>query len=208
MHPPRRLGFLALLSLCLAVTGCSDPANTVPKSSGSSPQPATPPSATPAGRLYTIRPESKVGFVGSKVTGSHNGGFTNVTGSFTVSGGKIVGSPEIVIDMKSTWADNARLSGHLKSPDFFDVEKYPTSTFTATSVDPADPQGKIVGNLTLHGVTKSITFPAAIQVADEAVTVKAQFAINRKDFNISYAGKADDLIRDNVIIKLDVRAMP
>jgi len=208
MRLPLPPAFPGLIALCLALAGCSDPANSVTKSSGSAPQPTTPPSGATTGRAYTIRPESKVGFVGSKVTGSHNGGFTNVTGTVNVNGGKVVGSPEILIDMKSTWTDTARLTGHLKSPDFFDVEKYPTSTFTVTSVEPAEPQAKVVGNLNLHGVTKSITFPAAVQVTDDAVTVKAEFAINRKEFNISYAGKADDLIRDNVVIKLDLRATP
>jgi len=45
-------------------------------------------------------------------------------------------------------------------------------------------------------------------VADDAVTVKADFAINRKEFGIVYTGKADDLIRDLVVIRLDIRATP
>jgi polyisoprenoid-binding protein YceI len=57
-------------------------------------------------------------------------------------------------------------------------------------------------------VTKSITFPAKIQVGDEAATVQAEFAINRKDFGINYPGKPNDLIRDNVVIKLDLKATP
>ena len=55
---------------------------------------------------------------------------------------------------------------------------------------------------------KSITFPADISVSDSAVTVKAEFAINRRDFNINYPGMPNDLIRDNVVIKLDINATP
>ena len=86
------------------------------------------------------------------------------------------------------------------------VGKYPTATFTTIDIKSSDLQKTVTGNLDLHGVTKSITFPADIQVAGNAVMVKAEFAINRKDFNINYAGKADDLIRDNVILKLDIKA--
>ena len=66
----------------------------------------------------------------------------------------------------------------------------------------------LTGDLELHGVTKSITFPADVQVAEDAVTVKAEFAINRKDFNINFPGKPNDLIRDNVVLKLDIKATP
>ena len=192
--------------LLATVAGCSDPADKVIKSSGSAPQ--AQPAPDTAGRSYTIQPPSRINFVGSKVTGRHNGGFTNVSGTFTVNAGKIVGSPEIQIDMRSTWTDTPRLTGHLRSPDFFDIQKFPLSTFAITALEPAATNASVTGNLTLHGVTKSISFPALVQVADDAVTVKAQFAINRKDFNITYPGKPDDLIRDNVVIKLDVRAAP
>jgi polyisoprenoid-binding protein YceI len=75
-----------------------------------------------------------------------------------------------------------------------------------TSVEPAGAKQTVTGNLELHGVTKSITFPADIQITDDAVAVKAEFAINRKDFNINYPGKPNDLIRDNVVLKLDLKA--
>jgi polyisoprenoid-binding protein YceI len=110
--------------------------------------------------------------------------------------------------MKSTWSDNGRLTGHLMSPDFFDVQNFPVSTFTVTGIEPAGAQQKVTGNLNLHGVAKSISFPATIQIRDDAVTVKAEFAINRRDFNINYPGRPNDLIRDHVVIKLDLKATP
>jgi polyisoprenoid-binding protein YceI len=66
----------------------------------------------------------------------------------------------------------------------------------------------VTGNLDLHGVTKSISFPADVEVSDEEVTLKAEFAINRRDFNINFAGMPNDLIRDNVVLRLDVKATP
>src|SRR2546425_1904423 len=123
----KNFDLLATLAVCL-LAGCSDPADSVPKSSASDPaKTASPAGGAPdssaaaassqAGKPYVIRSESTVGFTGSKVTGSHNGGFKNVAGSFTVQGGKISGAPEIKIGMKSIFTDTDRLTGHLKSPD-------------------------------------------------------------------------------------------
>jgi polyisoprenoid-binding protein YceI len=212
---------LAALAVCL-LAGCSDPADSVPKSSASDPAKTTTPPAAAAdssaaaatapsqagAKQYVIRSDSTVGFTGSKVTGKHDGGFKNVAGTLTVEGGKITGSPEIKIGMKSIFTDTDRLTGHLKSPDFFDVAKYPVSTFTVTSIAGTGPTNTIIGNLDLHGVSKSISFPAAVQIADDAVSLKATFAINRRQWNINYAGKANDLIRDGVIIRLDLKATP
>ena len=163
-----------------------------------------------AGTKYVFTPESTVGFVGSKVTGSHNGGFKTFTGHFTVKDGKPVGNDhKVVIDMASTFSDAEKLTGHLKSPDFFDVEKYPQSTFDVTEIKAGD-NGTytVAGNFTLHGVTKNISFPATVTQGSDAVTIKAEFDIKRKDFGIVYPGKAEDLIRDEVVIKLDLTAKP
>jgi len=202
-----RLAVLFALPAACLLTGCSDPSDKVAKTTATEAKEAAKP-ATSA-KEYVVRAESTIGFVGSKVTGSHNGGFKKFAGKVSVADGKIASS-EIKIAMASTWADHDRVTGHLKTPDFFDVAKYPTTTFTVTSIEPSSAQNTniVTGNLDLHGVTKSITFPADVQIADDAVTVRAQFAINRKDFNINYPGKPNDLIRDNVVLKLDVKATP
>ena len=64
----------------------------------------------------------------------------------------------------------------------------------------------MTGNLDLHGVTKQIEFPARIKVNAELVQVEAEFSINRKDFGINYPGMADDLIKNDVLILLELRA--
>jgi polyisoprenoid-binding protein YceI len=64
----------------------------------------------------------------------------------------------------------------------------------------------VTGNLTLHGITKSISFPATITVAGDTVNADATFSINRKDFSINYPGKVDDVIRDDVLVKLTIHA--
>ena len=110
--------------------------------------------------------------------------------------------------MNSIWSDSERLTGHLKNEDFFDVTRFPATTFAVTGMEGTGPQHTVTGNLTLHGVTKSISFPAEIRVTNEEVTVRAEFAINRQDFGIKYPGRPDDLIRDRVVIKLDIKATP
>ena len=162
------------------------------------------------GVKYVFTEQSKIGFVGSKVTGSHNGGFKKFSGYFTVKDGKPVGNEhKVVIDMASTWADAEKLTGHLKSPDFFDVQKFPEATFDVTEVK-EDPSGNylVSGNFNLHGVEKNITFPATVSQNGDAVNIGAKFDINRKDFAINYPGKVDDLIRDEVVIELDLEAKP
>ena len=64
----------------------------------------------------------------------------------------------------------------------------------------------MTGNFQLHGVTKSVTFPATIGVSADAITVESTFTINRKDFGINYAGPADNLIRDEVVMTLHIKA--
>src|SRR5690606_33501403 len=112
------------------------------------------------------------------------------------------------VELASVESDAEKLTGHLKSADFFDVEKFPKSTFKSTSVSAGSEPGTytVVGNLDLHGVTKSISFPAKINVSGDAVDVSSEFKINRKDFGIVYPGMPDDLIHDDVVIKLDVKA--
>lgn len=158
-----------------------------------------------ATETLAITPEnSKVEFVASKVTRSHNGSFEQFSGTIELVADNVANSRVTIdIDTASVVADDEQLTGHLKTPDFFDVAKFPKATFVSTKIEGSGPY-TVTGNFELHGVKKSITFPATIMVAKHNVAVSADFAINRKDFGIVYKGKADDLIRDEVVIKLDL----
>jgi polyisoprenoid-binding protein YceI len=210
----------ALIPLVVLV-GCSNPADKVPAAAVSSSTNAPADTKTEANanaakpaaaaeKFYTFGPDSgTIEFIGSKVTGSHNGGFKNFAGEFKVAGGKLAGAGnKVVIDTTSLWSDNDRLTGHLKSADFFDVSRFPTATFVSTAVDDAGAQSTVRGNLTLHGVTKQISFPAKIQVSEVGVNVVAEFSIIRTDFGIIYPGKPEDLIRKEVVLKLKIVAAP
>jgi polyisoprenoid-binding protein YceI len=202
---------IALVPL-LALLGCSkNPAENVPAanvSSATNAATAAPASAT--AKTYAFGPgNSKVAFVGSKVTGKHDGGFNKFAGELNVVDGKLAGAGnKVVIETASLFSDTDRLTGHLKSPDFFDVAKYPAATFVTTSIEPGATNSTVTGNLTLHGITKQISFPAKIEVTDGAVKVDAEFFLNRFDFDMKYAGKADDLIRKEVVLRLKVDAKP
>src|SRR6187401_3132099 len=83
-----------------------------------------------------IKEKSKIEFVGAKVTRDHHGQFKAFDGSIEYAGGQ----PSRIsfdIDLNSVETDTEKLTGHLKSPDFFDVAKYPKATFVSTSVTPA-----------------------------------------------------------------------
>lgn len=198
-----------MLGLVVAASGCKNPAADKPKAEVAQPVATAPaPEAPTAGATrYEFGPkDSKIEFVGAKVTGKHEGSFPNFSGTITVPDGQIDKATfSTEIDLASLVTDNEKLTGHLKSPDFFDVEKFPKARFTTTSLKRSTEPGRthvVTGNLELHGVTKSVSFPATIDAANDTVKASAEFAINRKDFGIMYAGKADDLIRDDVVVKL------
>jgi polyisoprenoid-binding protein YceI len=153
---------------------------------------------------------SKVEFVGAKVSAKHEGSFKAFRGTISVADNDPTKSTvNAEIDVASLAIDPAKLAGHLKSADFFDAEKFPKAKFVSSAIKPGGENGAthtISGNLELHGVTKGISFPAKIKIEAEQVSVDAEFAINRKDFSIVYPGMPDDLIKDDVLIKLALHA--
>jgi len=201
---------VALASLTVVI-GCSkNPAENVPAAEVKNASNAAPALVPAVAKTYTFGPEaSSIDFIGSKVTGSHKGGFKKFTGEFNVIEDHLVpAGNKVVIDTDSLWSDADRLTGHLKSPDFFDAAKFPTTTFITTGIEKGATNSTVTGNLTLHGVTKQISFPADIRFTNGAVNLNAEFVLNRHDFEMKYSGKADDLIRQEVVLKLKVVAAP
>jgi len=188
---------------------CADPAANKPKATVSEASPEST-SAKPAGaETLVISPEnSKIEFVAAKVTRSHNGSFKQFSGTIDlVNNAAEQSRVTIDIETKSVVTDEGDLTKHLQTPDFFDVAKFPKATFTSNKIEPNNAGGAthtITGNFDLHGVKKAISFPASIQIAPDKVSVHAEFAINRKDWGLVYPGKADDLIKDGVVIRLSL----
>lgn len=204
------LGLVLGLTL-LSSVACEDPTRDKPKAGAAAPVETAAAAPAADSQLLTFSAAgSKIEFVGAKVTGKHDGSFGQFTGNVKlVSGDPTKSQVSVEIDTASITSDNPKLTGHLKSPDFFDVEKFPKARFESTSIKAGGDKGAthtVTGNLELHGEKKSITFPATIKTENGSTSVDAEFSINRKDFGLNYPGKVDDLIRDDVLIKLTIRA--
>jgi len=206
----RYLILITFVFVALLASGCADPAANKPKATIANAAPENNSTAPAASEKLAITPDnSKVEFVAAKVTRSHNGSFKQFSGAVDLVNNSVESS-RVTIDIQtgSVVTDEDALTKHLQTPDFFDVAKFPKATFVSTKIEPGTKAGtthEVTGNFELHGVKKSITFPATIHLAPDSVTVEAEFSINRKDFGLIYAGKADDLIRDGVVIKLSLK---
>lgn len=160
-----------------------------------------------------IKEKSKIEFVGAKVTRDHQGRFNKFDGWLEYAAGK-PSRLAFDIDLSDIWTDTEQLTEHLKSADFFDVAKYPKATFVSTSLTeaPAGAPGgatyTVKGNLNLHGVEKEVTIPVVAKQSADGVRTTSEFTINRHDWGISYKGVADDLIKDEVLLKLDLMFPP
>ncbi len=200
---------LALLAAPLLFLSCENPADKTPAATVTEAVGKTG-NVEKQGLRYSFTPKSEIKFVGSKITKSHNGGFTRFDGHFTIKDGVPVGDEHrVTVDMSSVYTDDEKLTADIKSDHFFDIAKYPESKFELTKFEPkANKEYIISGNLTLHGETKNITFPATVTPTGGNVMIYAKFNLNRKQFGIVYPGLPDDLIRDEVVLELKMEATP
>ncbi|MEM9340417.1 MAG: YceI family protein [Bacteroidota bacterium] len=149
---------------------------------------------------------SKVAWIGKKVTGEHNGSISLKGGNFTFEDGMLVGGL-FTVDMTSSVCEDlegeykGKLEGHLKSEDFFGVEKYPTATFVVTKAVPQGPgKYKVIGNITIKEKTEEIQFTADIDEKNGKVTGNANLIIDRSRFDVKYgSGSFFDNLGDKTI---------
>jgi polyisoprenoid-binding protein YceI len=165
-----------------------------------------------------------------KVDVDHSGvGFSirhfvsNVPGRFTDFAGILrfdrqnpaASSVELTVQASSIDTANNDRDDHLRGPDFFDVQKFPTLSFTSVSVSPKDASFfEVMGDLTLHGVTKRVTLPVQfLGVAQAPRAEKAgfetTFTLNRKDFGINWnrvIDAAGAVLGDEVRITISIEA--
>ena len=157
---------------------------------------------------------SSIKWTGTKVTGRHEGTVAIESGSLKMEADKITGG-EFTINLASIAITDLKddmkekLAGHLKSPDFFDVAKLAQAKFVITSITEAKTDStthNVEGNLTIRDVTKSIKFGAKLDTANpKQPKAYANFNINRKDWGIKYEGKKNDLIRDEINFRIDIK---
>jgi len=159
--------------------------------------------ASAADTKYTLTGDNtKVTFVGKKPDGKHEGGFSKVAGTATTHEGDLTKTAVTIdIDTDSLHSDDAKLTGHLKSADFFDVKNQPKATFKSTKIVKNDKDYTVTGDLTLLGKTKSVTFNALITEKDGTLTVAAAFPIDRTDWGMNYGkGKVDDKVAIGITV--------
>ncbi len=143
----------------------------------------------------------------SKVTGTHTGNITVSEGKLDYADGELKGG-EFTIDMTSiTCTDiedaetNGKLIGHLKSADFFSVADNATSSFKITKVEKVKKnEFKVTGDLTIKGITNSLSFPATVKEKGGNVEATAKIKVDRTKYDIKYgSGSFFDGLGDKVI---------
>lgn len=209
---------LILLTAVALISGCSkseEKTLTSDKNSGTA-------ASNTGKKLALSTDDSKLEWVGKKVTGQHNGTVDISRGDLFIDKGNLTGgSFDInfatikVLDLQDSEM-NAKLTGHLKSDDFFSAEKFPTGKFVLTSVAPlsngTENNYTIGGNLTIKGITQPVSFPAAVKINGDVVSAKADFKIDRTLWDVKFrSGKfyenlGDKLIDDQIELKLSISA--
>ncbi|WP_026837847.1 YceI family protein [Gillisia sp. JM1] len=157
--------------------------------------------------------ESSVTWIGKKVTGSHTGTIQLKSGFFNMEDEKLVGG-EFVMDMTSisttdlSGENKQKLEGHLKSEDFFGVEKHPTAKLVITSVaSKGNGSYGVVGNLTIKNITKPVTFD--LEINDKVANAK--LSIDRTKYDVRYGSGSffdnlgDKTIYDNFDLEVNLK---
>lgn len=130
--------------------------------------------------------KSSIKWEAKKVVGGHEGTIALKEGFLKLNADDIVGG-HFVVDMASlVCTDVERVTGHLKNADFFDVEKFPASTFVINKVEQKESGTVVTGKLTIKGITKEISFPVTVSVDGSGLVAKANVTVNRLDYDIKY----------------------
>ncbi|MFD2574482.1 YceI family protein [Spirosoma soli] len=163
--------------------------------------------------------KSVLNWNGKKVTGEHSGTVKLGDGSLTVDGNKLTGGT-FTFDMNSiTCTDltdagyNAKFIGHMKSEDFFNTAKFPTSTFKITKVTPKGGNAyDITGNMTIKGITNAVTFPATVKMNGNSIEADGKATLDRTKYDIRYGSKSffenigDKAIYDDFTVEIKLVA--
>jgi polyisoprenoid-binding protein YceI len=137
---------------------------------------------------FRIQPEA------SEITFRATSRLMNADGRFSRFSGDVVVDPaaltsariSLTIDAASLDTGIEMRDKHLRSTDFFEVERFPTVTFQSVRVEAAGRRATVVGRLTLHGVTREIAVPIDVHIANTALVASGEFIVNRGEYAINY----------------------
>jgi len=160
--------------------------------------------------VATLAPENtKIVFVGTHSgpkPDPRTGGFGKFTGKAEVNAdAKTLKAVSVEIETGSLWTQFPMLTNHLKSADFFDVREHSQAAFQSNKIEAgaagASSIVTITGNLTLHGATKEISFPATVRITDAGLTLSSKFTIDRTEFGMTFGeGKVEKEVSLTVVI--------
>lgn len=169
---------------------------------------------------YKVDPAATtVKWVGKKVTGEHAGTVTVKDGTLVFTGDLLTGG-EINVDMNTLAVtdipasdeSNGKLVGHLKSSDFFNVEKNPSAKLVITSSEKTATGLKVKGNLTFVGKTNPIEFDAKVTKTATAVSATSDIKVDRTKWDLKYGsgsffkGLGDKAINNEFVLSVNVSA--
>jgi len=162
--------------------------------------------------------ESVVAWKGSNSFGTHTGYVYISKGELLIENGQLTGGT-VEVDMNTIEDENHDRSSknglitHLKDPDFFDVKKFPFTIIDITRVASINAGEKeITGNLTIKGITRPVSFPAKVEVADGIVKANGKLTIDRTKWNVRYGSEKfldnlkDDAIADEIEFNIKIVA--
>ncbi len=207
---------LTIAAMTLSLSSCKDKAKEAKTTEAEA---AT--EMTEVSTKYKVNTEaSSIKWIGHKPTGSHNGTISLESGIATANNGTLESGTFLidmssinVLDIPADDEGNAKLAGHLKSSDFFDVEKYPAAAFEVTGFETVEGKTMLSGNLKLKDVTNNISIPVTVKENGDTLSITSEtFTINRSKWNVKYGSKSffDDLgdkfINDDIELQIDVTA--
>ncbi len=192
-----------ILGLFLALASCKNNQQ-AEEATATTPETATTAPTGAAEEMTLDATTSHLTWLGKKVAGQHNGKVSLKEGKASFSGNTIVSASPIVVDLNTIVCDditekemNAKLIGHLKAADFFDVAKYPTATFETTSVEGGN---TLVGKLTIKDKTEEVKIPVTVVNENGTAKVSGKVTIDRTKFGVMYSsGKLAETLKDKII---------
>jgi polyisoprenoid-binding protein YceI len=166
---PSLAGRLTLTALTLVILAGSDPARA-------------------ESLRFRIQPEA------SEITFRATSRLMNAEGHFGRFSGDVVADPagptgariNLTIDAASLETGIEMRDKHLRSADFFDIERFPTIAFQSVRVEAAGRRATVMGRLTLHGVTREIAVPVDVQITETALVASGEFIVNRGEYAMNY----------------------
>ena len=169
MRRPSRAGRWAVTALVLAVLA-------LPHAAGAQPL------------RFRIQPEA------SEITFRATSRLMNAEGRFARFSGDVLADPAVLtggrvtltIDASSLDTGIEMRDNHLRSSDFFEVERFPTVAFQSLRIEAAGRRATVVGRLTLHGVTREIAVPIDVQITSTALVASGEFIVNRGEYGMNY----------------------